>query len=106
MPVRVSVTPNTTWNRASHAFSRYGFSRIGAASRRPGVLGTTLRAGETAEYRFADTQRYGYLVPATGKVEVNGMTFDARDGAAISGEEMIHITALEDTELELVDAGG
>jgi redox-sensitive bicupin YhaK (pirin superfamily) len=68
------------------------------------VLGATLKAGEIAEYHFANTERHGYLVPATGKVEVNGMRLDARDGAAITGEAAIHITALEDAELVLVDA--
>lgn len=70
------------------------------------VLGAALKAGETAEYHFADTERYGYLVPATGKVEVNGVALDARDGVAITGEETIRVTALEDAELVLVDASG
>ncbi|EXF46104.1 pirin domain-containing protein [Pseudomonas sp. BAY1663] len=70
------------------------------------LLGATLKAGATAEYRFADAERYGYLVPASGKVEVNGVRLDARDGAAISGEEVILVTALEDAELVLVDAAG
>jgi redox-sensitive bicupin YhaK (pirin superfamily) len=68
------------------------------------VLGATLKAGETVEYRFADTQRHGYLVPATGKIEINGVTLNARDGAAIKDEETIRVTALEDAELVLVDA--
>lgn len=68
------------------------------------VLGATLRAGETAEYRFGHPGRYGYLVPARGKVDVNGIALDARDGAAIHGEEVIRVTALEDAELVLVDA--
>ena len=69
------------------------------------VLGATLRAGETAEYRFSDVGRYGYLVPAKGKVEVNGVALSTRDGAAIHGEEVIRVTASEDAELVLVDAG-
>lgn len=68
------------------------------------VLGATLKAGERAEYRFADTARHGYLVPACGRVEVNGVTLDARDGAAICGEEAISVLAVEDAELVLVDA--
>src|SRR5690606_36042637 len=68
------------------------------------VLGATLKAGESAEYHFADEGRYGYLVPAMGKVEVNGVTVNSRDGAAIHGESVIRVTALEDTELVLVDA--
>ena len=68
------------------------------------VLGATLKAGEQLEYSFANADRYGYLVPAKGKVAVNGLLLNARDGAAIHQEEKIVITALEDTELVLVDA--
>src|SRR2546421_8931686 len=46
------------------------------------VLGATLKAGETAEYRLGG-QRHGYLVAAKGTVEVNGVALNARDGAAI-----------------------
>ncbi|MDR0782020.1 MAG: pirin family protein [Pseudomonadales bacterium] len=70
------------------------------------VLGATLKAGETAEYRFTDTTRHGYLVPATGKVEINGVILDAGDGAAITDESVIHLTALTEAELVLVDAAG
>jgi redox-sensitive bicupin YhaK (pirin superfamily) len=67
------------------------------------VLGTTLKAGESAEYS-ADTARHLYLVPAAGAVEVNGVRVNARDGAAIRDEATLRITALEDSELVLVDA--
>ena len=67
------------------------------------VLGTTLKAGETAEYQ-ADKARHLYLVPAAGRVEVNGVAVNARDGAAIRDEATLKITALEDSELVLVDA--
>lgn len=70
------------------------------------VLGATIKAGEVVEYRFADPSRYGYLVSAKGKVEVNGVALDSRDGAAIHGEMLIRITAQEDAELVLVDAVG
>ncbi len=72
---------------------------IRAAAR---VLGLTLAAGESAEYDFG-ADRYGYLVPAKGAVEVNGVRIDARDGAAIRDERAIRVTALEDAELVLVD---
>ena len=68
------------------------------------VLGATLKAGESAEYRFASKDRHAYLVPAMGKVEVNGVALNARDGAAITGEDLIRVTALEDSELVLVDS--
>jgi len=67
------------------------------------VLGATLKAGASVDYQFGD-KRVGYLVPATGRVEVNGLTLEARDGAAISGERTIRATALEDAELVLVDS--
>lgn len=68
------------------------------------VLGATVKVGETIEYHFADSNRYGYLVPAKGKVEVNGVVLEARDGAAIHEVETLRITAIEDAELILVDA--
>jgi hypothetical protein len=67
------------------------------------VLATTLKAGESAEYQ-PDRSRHLYLVPAAGSVEVNGVRVSARDGAAIIGEARLTITALEDSELVLVDA--
>jgi len=67
------------------------------------VLGAALKAGETTEYALGDT-RSGYLVPAVGAVEVNGVRLNARDGAAIQKEAVLRITALEDSELVLVDA--
>ncbi len=67
------------------------------------VLGATLKAGETVEYPL-DASRHAYLVPAAGRVEVNGLTLEARDGAAITDETSIRVTALEDAELVLVDA--
>jgi redox-sensitive bicupin YhaK (pirin superfamily) len=67
------------------------------------VLGTTLKAGESAEYS-ADQARHLYLVPAAGAIEVNGIRVNARDGAAIRDEATLRITALEDSELVLVDA--
>ncbi|MGB3268626.1 MAG: pirin family protein [Rhodanobacter sp.] len=66
------------------------------------VLGATLKAGESTEYALAPG-RYAYLVPATGKVELNGVMLHARDGAAIRDESRLTVTALEDAELVLVD---
>ena len=68
------------------------------------VLGATIKAGETVEYRFPDSDRYGYLVPAVGAVEINGVALGAGDGAAIHKETSIRVTATEDAELVLVDA--
>ena len=67
------------------------------------VLGATLKAGEVLDYPLG-AARKGYLVPATGAVEVNGVRVDARDGAAISDEATLKIKALEDAEVVMVDA--
>ncbi|GGO89643.1 pirin family protein [Stakelama pacifica] len=67
------------------------------------VIGATLRAGESAEYRLG-TDRRGYLVPATGAVEIDGIRVNARDGAAIKDVETLTVTAIEDSEIVLVDA--
>jgi redox-sensitive bicupin YhaK (pirin superfamily) len=67
------------------------------------VLGVTLKAGETTEYKLG-TDRHGYLVPATGAITVNGVKLDARDGVAIQQEDTITVAALEDSEIVLVDA--
>lgn len=67
------------------------------------VLGATLKAGETLTHEVG-AGRHAYLVPATGAVEIDGVRFDARDGAAIEGGATVSITALEDAEIVLVDA--
>lgn len=67
------------------------------------VLGATLRAGETVDYPLGPERR-GYLVPAKGSVEVNGVRLEARDGAAIRDEPGLLVRALADAELVLVDA--
>ena len=66
------------------------------------VLGATLKAGTGIDYD-ADAARHLYLVPS-GRILVNGVTANARDGVAITGEENLHIEAEEDAELVLVDA--
>lgn len=67
------------------------------------VLATTLKAGESAEYA-PDKARKLYLVPAVGRIDVNGVEANARDGVAISDEAAVKITALEDSEVVLVEA--
>ncbi|MFX7760036.1 hypothetical protein ABTJ83_19955 [Acinetobacter baumannii] len=45
-------------------------------------------------------------MPASGRVEVNGVALETRDGAAIRDVELIRVTAREDAELVLVDTAG
>jgi redox-sensitive bicupin YhaK (pirin superfamily) len=66
------------------------------------VLGATLNAGETAEYLLGEGRR-GYLVSARGAIEVNGVRLAERDGAAIENERSLHVAAIEDAEIVLVD---
>src|SRR6266853_5271255 len=54
------------------------------------VLGATLKVDETVEYVLGQ-RRHGYLVPASGAVEVNGVRIDARDGAAIKDVAVVRI---------------
>lgn len=67
------------------------------------VVGATIKAGETAEYPLGKDRR-AYLVPAKGAVEIDGVRVNERDGAAISDEDVVKVTALEDSEIVLVDA--
>jgi redox-sensitive bicupin YhaK (pirin superfamily) len=67
------------------------------------VVGATLKAGETADYPLG-ADRKAYLVPATGKVQIDELTINARDGVAISDVEVLRVTAIEDSEIVLVDA--
>ena len=66
------------------------------------VLGATLRAGETAEYRLQQGRR-AYLVATQGTLELNGFRVGERDGAAVHNEPLLQFTAIEDSELVLVD---
>lgn len=67
------------------------------------MAGATLAAGETAEWSLGEG-RHAYLVASQGQIEVNGVTLDARDGAAIKDEPVIRIKALADAEVVLVDS--
>ncbi|WP_309621232.1 pirin family protein [Novosphingobium sp.] len=74
--------------------------KINTSSR---VAGAFIKAGETVRYETAPV-RHLYLVPATGKVRIGAVEAQARDGVAITGESAIAVTALEDSEVVLVDA--
>ena len=72
------------------------------------VLGATVKAGESVTYSPRDPSRHLYLVPAEGKIKVDdgaeNVVANARDGIAITQQDSVTITALEDAELVLVDA--
>ena len=66
------------------------------------LLAGTIRKGQTVRQKLG-AGRVGYLVPATGAVTVNGVAVNARDGATITGENEIAITANDDAEVVMVD---
>ena len=66
------------------------------------VLGATVKAGEAIDLDAAP-ERHLYLVPS-GRVRVNGVPAQPRDGVAITGEDRLRIEAEDDSELVLVDA--
>ncbi|WP_309662009.1 pirin family protein [Sphingomonas sp.] len=66
------------------------------------IFGATVKAGEAIEID-ASPDRHLYLVPS-GRVRVNGVEAQARDGVAITGEDKVRIEAKDDAELVLVDA--
>jgi len=66
------------------------------------VVGATVKAGETAVYPLGK-DRKAYLVPATGRVEIDGQAVNARDGVAIDDMDEVRVTAIEDSEVVLVD---
>jgi len=68
------------------------------------VLGATVKAGESVQYTPSDASRHLYLVPATGQIEIDEVTANARDGVAITKRASITIMANEDSEIVLVDA--
>ena len=67
------------------------------------VLGATVASGDTAQYELAESN-HAYLVPATGRIRIDGTEYGARDGIAIRGSGLLKIEALEDAELVMVDS--
>ncbi|RKF23248.1 pirin family protein [Altericroceibacterium spongiae] len=67
------------------------------------VLAATLKAGERLTYR-ADPARHQYLVPNSGRIRINNIGAETRDGVAITGENMLTVEALDHAELVMVDS--
>lgn len=67
------------------------------------VLGATLTAGQTITHDIAPGRK-AYLVATGGRITLNQVAMEARDGAAVWEERALRITALADTEIVLVDA--
>lgn len=68
------------------------------------VYGATLTAGQSITHEVGESNR-AYLVPARGRLTVNGIEVNARDGAAIK-DGTVEIVAKEESEFVLVDTFG
>ena len=66
------------------------------------LVAATLKAGQSAEYQIAAGRKV-YLVPASGRIEINGVVAAAGDGVAISDESLLKVRAQQDSEIVLVD---
>ena len=67
------------------------------------VLGAMLKAGDTVRHELGPARR-AYLVVASGRIEVNGEAVGPLDGVAITEVAVAQISALEESELVMVDA--
>lgn len=66
------------------------------------LVAATLKAGQSAEYHIAAGRKV-YLVPASGRIDINGVLATVGDGVAISDERLLTVSAQEDSEIVLVD---
>jgi quercetin 2,3-dioxygenase len=67
------------------------------------ILAATLTPGQSVSHTLGD-DRFAYLAVAKGEANVNGIDLGPRDGAAITAERELTITASSDAEIVLVDA--
>ncbi len=96
--------PKSDWSGAFNVLaSGYGEDGALAINANARVLGATVAAGASAEYELAEGN-HAYLVLANGRIRINGTEYRPRDGIAIKGGGLIHIEALEDAELVMVDS--
>lgn len=66
------------------------------------LVAATLAAGQSADYSIGNGRKV-YLVPASGRIEVNGVQAATGDGVAVRDEAQLTVTALDDSEIVLVD---
>ncbi len=66
------------------------------------VVGARLRSGQAVSYELG-ADRFAYLVPSRGRVAVNGVPLDARDGVELRNEPELRIEAIDDAEIIFVD---
>lgn len=67
------------------------------------IAAATLEAGQQAVWQTSGG-RHQYLVAPKGRVRINGIEAQPRDGVAITGEAQIVVEAIDNAEVVLVDA--
>ncbi|ALE16582.1 Pirin [Altererythrobacter epoxidivorans] len=67
------------------------------------VAAANLLAGQKAVWETG-ADRHQYLVAPKGRIRVNGIEAQPRDGIAVTGETRIEVEAIDDAEIVLVDA--
>ena len=66
------------------------------------LFGAALLAGQSVKHELREGRR-AYLVAPVGRLQVNGIDIDARDGVSIENETCIELGAIEDTDIVLAD---
>jgi redox-sensitive bicupin YhaK (pirin superfamily) len=111
LPDRAGLTPSYEQIHVPLEERRGGFRLIASRAGGPGVVqvhqdvalySTTLEVGESAEVAIAP-DRYAWVQIARGAAELNGEPRKPGDGAAITGEPMITVTATKPAEILVFD---
>ena len=109
-PNRMGVAPG--WGARSFPAAGEGLRVLASGTEEDGalplyadgaVLAGRVLAGQTIRHRLTPG-RQAYLVPAAGRITVNGVPAGARDGVAVTDEAELVITAQDDAEIVLVEA--
>ncbi len=111
-PAETGLEPH--WEKRRFPQGASAGALIPLASGRPGhedalpinqdaaILGATLARGQLVSHHL-EAGRQAYLVPARGRIRVNGVGATARDGVTVREETEITIEAMEDAEILLAD---
>ncbi len=111
-PAETGLEPH--WEKRRFPQGASAGALIPLASGRPGhedalpinqdaaILGATLARGQLVSHHL-EAGRQAYLVPARGRIRVNGVGAKARDGVTVREETVITIEAMEDAEILLAD---
>jgi redox-sensitive bicupin YhaK (pirin superfamily) len=113
LPNRLRVAPR--WETIAFPADARAGRLVPLASGRSGHAGAlplhtdgVLYAGtlpKARSLRMTLATRRAYLVPARGAITVNGVAAQARDGVAIDDESEVVLSATEDAEIVMVEAG-